>query len=228
MVVIRNPQKCKPVANQIDRGHGILDHRPREGNQQPILDNPGHIHGQRRRLAHQQEHGEVQGKSTERIRPKHHEIEMETRRLPENRVLDEDPRDKQENQAARGNIVQRSNRIQGNPFRSQQDLNQYQSCGLERDRAQLQHHPPDVEPRLAVRGNRDADGDREHVGHGVGLEALPLERNADGVDGDGHQGFQHLDEGDGEVDVGGIGQPEGERVERPDWDDGGEVHLPRH
>ncbi|XP_050156219.1 histone transcription regulator 3 homolog [Malus sylvestris] len=52
--------------------------------------------------------------------------------------------------------------------------------------------------------------------------------DADGVDGDGHEGLEHLDEEDREKDVGGVGEPEGEGVESADGDDGGEVEVAGH
>ena len=97
--------------------------------------------------------------------------------------------------------------------------------GLEGDGAELEDDAPGIELGLAVGGDGDAEGDGEHVEHGVVLVGFFFEEDADGVDGDGHEGLEHLDEGDGEVDVGGIGEPEGERVEGADGDDGAEVEV---
>ncbi|KAJ8630790.1 hypothetical protein MRB53_024113 [Persea americana] len=41
------------------------------------------------------------------------------------------------------------------------------------------------------------------------------EPNQDGV---GHEGFEHLDEGDREVDIGGVGKPEAKSVDGTDGD----------
>ncbi|KAK4760124.1 hypothetical protein SAY87_023255 [Trapa incisa] len=153
---------------------------------------------------------------------------MEARCVPQEWVLDEDPWDQKEDKAAWRNVVEGSDRVQLNPLGSQQDLDHYQSRGFEGDGSELEEDAPGVELGLSVSGDGDIEGDGEHVEHGVALEGLFLEEDADGVDGDGHEGLEHLDEGNGEEDVGGVGGPEGERVEGADGDDRGEVKLPGH
>lgn len=146
---------------------------------------------------------------------------MEARSLSQNWVFNEDPWHGQEDQATRSYIVQGSDRIQRDPFGGEQDLDHDEPRSLESHSTQLENHAPCVESSFPVSGNGDSERDREHVEHGVGLEALLLEQNPDRIDGDGHEGFEHLDEGDGEVDVGGIREPERERVESSDGHDGG-------
>lgn len=100
--------------------------------------------------------------------------------------------------------------------------------GFKRDGAELEEDTPCIETGFAVGSDGDAGGDGEHVTHGVVFVGFFAEEDADGVNSDGHEGFEHLDEGDGEVDVGGVGEPEGEGVESADGDDGGEVDVARH
>lgn len=150
---------------------------------------------------------------------------MESGSVLQHRVLDEDPRHRQEEETTGCNIVQGSNRIQGDPFGCEEDLNHDQPGGLEGDGAELEDDAPGVETGFAVSGDGDAEGDGEHVEHGVVFVGFFSEEDADGVDGDGHEGLEHLDEGDGEVDVGGVGEPEGEGVEGADGEDGGEVEV---
>jgi len=47
VVVIRHAKECQPVLKQINRRHIVLDNRPREGNQEPILHHAYNVHGQR-------------------------------------------------------------------------------------------------------------------------------------------------------------------------------------
>ncbi len=49
-----------------------------------------------------------------------------------------------------------------------------------------------------------------------------------GVDEARHERLGHLDEGDGEVQVGAVGEPEGRGVERADGHDAAHVVAPRH
>lgn len=153
---------------------------------------------------------------------------MKTRLVPQDGQLHENPGHHQEQQTTRGNVVEGSDGVERNALAGQQNLDQDQPSRLESNRTQLKTDPPGIETGLAVGGNGDAERDGDHVAHGVGLESLLLEEDADGVDGDGHEGFEHLDEGDGEVNIGGIGKPEAEGVEGADGNDGGDVELTRH
>ena len=142
--------------------------------------------------------------------------------------LDEGPGHDEEAEAARRDIVERGDRVERDALGREQDLDEHEPRGLEGDGGELQRDTAHVEARLAVGGDGDAEGDGEHVEHGGGPEGLLLEEDADGVDGDGHERLEHLDEGHGQVDVGGVGEPERHRVERADGDDGGGVELRGH
>lgn len=165
MVVIGHAQKRQKVAKQIDGCHRVLDDRPRERDQQPVLDDPGDIHGQSRSLSDKQEHGEIQSESAEGIGAEDDEIEVEARGFPQHRVLHEDPGNGEESQAAGGDVVQRGNGVQGDTFGGEEDLDQDEPCGLESDGTQLENNPPGVEFGLAVGGDGDTHRDGEHVGH---------------------------------------------------------------
>ncbi|GER35355.1 TAP domain-containing protein [Striga asiatica] len=78
VIIVTHTQESQSVPKQIQRRHRILNHRPREGNQQPILDDAGHVHGQRRRLPHKEEHGEVERERAQGIGSENQEIESET------------------------------------------------------------------------------------------------------------------------------------------------------
>ncbi|KAF5459150.1 hypothetical protein F2P56_023130 [Juglans regia] len=153
---------------------------------------------------------------------------METGSVPQQRVFHYHPRQGQEHQTTRRDIEKRRDGVQANTFGIQQNLDQDQPGGLECDSQELQHHPPRVELGLAVGGDGDAEGDGDHIEHGVGLESVLFEDKADGVDGDRHEGLEHLDEGDREVDISGIGEPEGEGVEGADGDDRPNVEVSGH
>eukprot|EP00268_Persea_americana_P015546 TRINITY_DN1721_c1_g1_i1.p1 TRINITY_DN1721_c1_g1~~TRINITY_DN1721_c1_g1_i1.p1 ORF type:complete len:365 (+),score=62.89 TRINITY_DN1721_c1_g1_i1:532-1626(+) len=228
MVVIRHTQESNPIPDQIHRRHSILNHRPREGNQKPVFHNPCNIHGERGRLPNQQEHGQIQRERAERIGAKNSEIDLESGGLPEDGEFDGDPGDEEEDKAAGGDVVEGSDGVESDPFGGEQDLDEDEAGGLKGDGGELEEDAPGVESRLAVGGYGDAEGDGDHVGHGVRLERVLLEEDADGVDGDWHEGFEHLDEGDGEVDVGRVGEPEAESVEGADGDHRTDVQLAGH
>lgn len=228
MIVIPNSQKCQTVSKQIDRRHRVLYHRPRKSNQQPILHHSGHIHRQCRCLPHKQKYSQIQGKCAEGIGTEYHKIKLKPRIVLQYGQLHENPGHQQKHQTTRRNVVERSDGVERNALAGQQNLDQDQPSRLKGNRTQLKTNPPGIKSGLAVGGNGDAERYGEHVTHGVGLESLFLEDDADGVDGDGHEGFEHLDEGDGEVNVGGIGEPEAKGVESADGDDGGDVELTRH
>ncbi|PON88986.1 hypothetical protein TorRG33x02_152150 [Trema orientale] len=228
MVVIGNTQERQSIPEQIDGCHSILNHRPREGDQEPIFHHTSHVHGQRGSLPNKQKHGEIQRESAERIRPENGEIQMETGRIPQQGVLHDHPRNAQEREATRRDVVKRSNGVQANTLGIKQNLNQNQPGGLKSHGQELQHNPPGIEFGLAVSRDRHPDRDRDHVEHGLGLESVLLEENPNGVDGDGHEGLEHLNKRHREVNVSGIGEPEREGVEKTDRDDGLEVELAGH
>ncbi|QHN80623.1 uncharacterized protein DS421_20g679800 [Arachis hypogaea] len=116
VVIVGNPQERQPIANQIHRRDGILNHRPRKRNQEPVLHHSSNVHGQSRSLSNEQEHGEVQSKSAEGVSTKDDEIQMETGVIPERRVLHDQPRDRQEHEAAGRNVVERGDRVKRDPL----------------------------------------------------------------------------------------------------------------
>lgn len=81
---------------------------------------------------------------------------------------------------------------------------------------------------LAVGGDGDSKWNWEHVKESIGFERLFFKEDADGVDGDRHKGFKHLDEGNREEDIGGIGEPKGEGVESADGKNRGDVEIFGH
>ena len=111
MIVIPNTQKRKPVPEKIQRRDRILNHRPRESDQEPVLNHTSHIHSQSRGLPNKEKHSKVQRERANGIGPEDNEIEMETRSLSKNRKLHKDPRNRQENETARSDVVKRRYRV---------------------------------------------------------------------------------------------------------------------
>jgi hypothetical protein len=228
VVVVCHPQEGDPVAEQVDRRDRVPDHGPREGDQQPVLDHPGDVHGERGGLADEQEHRQIQREGAERVGPEHEEVRAERADGAQPGQLDEHPRHEQEAEAARRDVVQRGDWVERDALGGEQDLDEHEPRGLERHRGELQRDTPNIEARLAVCGDGDAERDGEHVEHGGRPEGLLLEEHPDGVHGDGHERLEHLDEGHGEVDVGRVGEPQRHGVERADGNNGGGVELRGH
>nr|GMD41025.1 hypothetical protein TorRG33x02_241540 [Ipomoea batatas] len=65
--------------------------------------------------------------------------------------------------STRSQGIERKRRQLGATY--EQDLNHNQSRGLKRDGGELQQYPPGIVLSLAVGGNSDADGDRDHISH---------------------------------------------------------------
>jgi hypothetical protein len=229
VVVVSHPEEGDPVAEEVDGGDGVADDGPGEGDEQPVLDDAGDVHGEGRRLADEQEDGEVEREGAEGVGAEDEEVRLEAAGDgAQPGQLDEDPGHDEEGQAAGRDVVERGDGVERDALGGEEDLDEDEARGLEGDGGELQGHAARVEAGLAVRGDGDAERDGEHVEHGGGPEGLLLEEHPDGVDGDGHQRLEHLDEGDGEVDVRGVGEPERERVEGADGHHGGEVEPRRH
>lgn len=186
MVVIRHAKERQPVTEQINRRHGVLDNRPREGNQEPVLHHASHVHGQRRGLPDQEKDCQVEREGAEGVGPEDHEIELEGGGVSEDRVLHEDPGDGEEDEAAGGDVVERGDGVERDPLGGEEDLDHDEARGLEGNRAHLEEHAPGVETRFPVSGHADSERDGEHVEHGVVFVRLFAEEDADGVNGDGH------------------------------------------
>lgn len=153
---------------------------------------------------------------------------MERRGLTENRKLNKNPRNKQECKAAGSHVVQRSDWIERNTLRGKQDLDEDKAGGLKGDSRELKSHPPNIEPGLTIGSDGDPKGDRKHVRHGRRPEGLLLEEYPNRVNSDGHEGFEHLDKRNREVDVCGVGEPQRERVKSADGENRGDIELACH
>lgn len=186
MVVIRHAKERQPVPEQINRRHSVLDNRPRERNQEPVLHHACNVHGQRRGLPDQEKHSKVEREGAEGVGPEDHEIELEGGGVSEDRVLHEDPGDGEEDEAAGGDVVERGDGVERDPLGGEEDLDHDEARGLEGDGAELEEDAPGIETRLPVGGDADSEGDGEHVEHGVVFVGLFAEEDADGVNGDGH------------------------------------------
>lgn len=87
---------------------------------------------------------------------------------------------------------------------------------LKEQRGQLLEEALENQVLLAQRADPDAGGDENHVEGGAGGVLLDAQGHAAAVDEPRHEGLGHLNEGDGEVEVGGVGQPERGRVQHAD------------
>ncbi|KAG2400271.1 Pentatricopeptide repeat-containing protein [Vigna angularis] len=112
VVVIRHAKERQPVTEQINRRHGVLDNRPREGNQEPVLHHASDVHCQCRGLPDEEKNCEVEREGTEGVGPEDHEIELKGGGVSEDRVLDEDPGDGEEDEAAGGDVVERGDGVE--------------------------------------------------------------------------------------------------------------------
>jgi hypothetical protein len=215
VVVVRDAEERDAVADEVDGRDGVLDDRPREGDKQPVLDHARHVHRQRRRLPHEQEHRQVKRERAEAVGPEHEHVGA--RRGGgglQPGQLDEAPGHGEEGEAAGRDVVERGDGVEQQAPGREQDLDEHEPGGLRGDGGELERDAEHVEPRLAVRRDGDPGGDAEHVEHGGAAERVGAEGHGEGVDGDRHQRLEHLDEGDGEVDVRRIGEPERQRVQR--------------
>ena len=204
VVVEADSDEGDTIAEQVDGGDLVHDDGPRKSDKQPVLDHPGDVHGESRRLPDQDKHRNVEQERHHRVQAERQKVELEGGHLHQPGILDEVPRHRQEHEARRRHVVQRGDRVERDSARVEQNLDEHQAQSLHAYGPELQHDAPHVEPRLTVRSDGDSDGDRHHVGHGLRVKHILLERYAQGIHGHRHEGLQHLDERHAEIDVGGV------------------------
>lgn len=71
-------------------------------------------------------------------------------------------------------------------------LNEDKSRGFHNECCQLDQDAVNVELRLSIGSDGDPKGDNKHVGHGGAAVHLLAHEDANGVDKDWHQSFEHL------------------------------------
>jgi hypothetical protein len=228
VVVVADGDEGDAVADEVDGGDPVHDDGPREGDQQPVLHHASDVHRESRGLPDQEEHGDVEQERDHGVQAERHEIDLVGRHGQQLRILDEVPGQGQEEEARRGDVVQRGDGVEGDSSRVEQNLNQHQAQGFDAHGRELQSDAPEVEPGFAVGGDGHPDGDHDHVTHGLRAELVLLEGHAQGVDRHRNERLEHLDEGDAEVDIRGVGEPQRQRKEQPDGHYGPQVELLRH
>lgn len=126
-----------------------------------------------------------------------------------------------------GVVVQADEGVHLKALAAEHDLYHDDADGLEGDAADLVEEADHGELDLAEGGEGDAGDDDEDVEQGgeAGVGDAPGPRGEE--DGDGGGRLEHLDEGDGEVEVDEVGADEGARVEEADGADGAEVEARR-
>jgi hypothetical protein len=120
-------------------------------------------------------------------------------------------------------IIQTDQRIHLELCPTQQLLNHHQPHRFKYDPSTLEQESNQHELDLADGGDHDANDDEADIAEGfergLGDAHAPAGEQGD----DGHGCFEHLDEGDGEVEVGEVAADEGEGEHETDGDDATEV-----
>ena len=142
--------------------------------------------------------------------------------------LQEAEHDEVHGRARRSKIVQRDEGIHLELATAQESLYHSQSSRLAQDADNLHDEADHHELDLAVGGNDDAQHDHRDVTEGLEVWRCHAQAPCYKEYGNWCSSLEHLDEGDGEVEVGGVGEHEGEREEEADGDDGAEVDAACH
>lgn len=179
---------------------------------------------------YEEDAGDVEGKGDAGVEEQHGEADLV-------KVLDvelaelAEPGDEEVHDGADGGVVVETDEgvhLLGVLVAFQQDLDHDETDGLEDDAAHLEDEADPGELDLAKGGEADAADDEEDVVKGLHGGVGDAPDPAGEEDGDGGGGLEHLDEGDGEVEVDEVGTDEGARVEDADGHDGAQVDAARH
>lgn len=172
--------------------------------------------------------GNVEHKGNERISEEKAEADARHVLRVEVWNLGEESDDKVHGGADGGIVVEADEGIHLKPLAAQHDLNHDDPDGLDSDAANLVEKADEGKLNLAKRGEGDAGDDDEDVEKGgeVGVGDAPGPRGEE--DGDGGGRLEHLDKGDGEIEVDEVGEDEGGRVEDADGPDCAQIEARRH
>ncbi|THU68908.1 hypothetical protein C4D60_Mb08t08810 [Musa balbisiana] len=67
MIVVGDAEEGDPVAEEVDGGDGVADDGPGEGDEEPVLDDAGDVHGEGGGLSDEEEDGEVESEGAEGV-----------------------------------------------------------------------------------------------------------------------------------------------------------------
>lgn len=193
------------VTQALERRHDRVENNHGAHNEQDILDDTGEGENQGGCGADEENEGQVEGESAGGVGQENERADFWEvgKRSP---ALNEGEDESEHAGADGGEVVDRHEGIHLESL--EQDLDHDQAGGLEENGDSLENEAEQVESGLAVGGDGDAAGDAEHdekLGRVGGLKA-----ECDGHEehGDRGEGFDHLDVGDAEVEVGVVAEDE--------------------
>lgn len=127
-----------------------------------------------------------------------------------------------------GEVVQRNQRVHLEVGRAQESLDHGKSESLEDDTSNLVHDTNNDEVDFAHRRNDDTDDNSGDVEELLQVWRRHTQSPAGNQDGDGSGGLEHLNEGNGEVEIGQVAADQTQAEEDTNGDDGSQVDATGH
>lgn len=166
-MVEMNEGSTDGVAGDVEGGDGgVGEDEGGEADEDPVLEDAGDADGEGPGSGDDEEDGEVERESAEGVGEEDEQVE----RLKEvgeienvGGLLEEEPGDEQEEEAARGDVVEARDGVQRQPFALQQHLREHEPERLRKHSGHLEHRPHHVEVDLSVRRHHHTHAHHHHV-----------------------------------------------------------------
>lgn len=127
-----------------------------------------------------------------------------------------------------GEVVERNQRVHLEVGGAQESLDHGKSEGLKDDTSNLVHDTNNDEVDFAHRRNDDTDDNGGDVEELLQVWRGHTQSPAGNQDGDGGSGLEHLNKGNGEVEIGQVAADQTQAEEDTNWDDGSQVDAAGH
>lgn len=127
-----------------------------------------------------------------------------------------------------GEVVERNQRVHLEVSGAQESLDHGKSESLKDDTRDLVQDTNNDEVDFAHRRNDDSDDNGGDVEELLQVWRGHTQSPAGNQDGDGSGGLEHLNKGNGEVEVGQVAADQTQAEEDTDWDDGSQVDAAGH
>ena len=181
-----------------------------------------------RSLANQEDDGDVEHESAETVEEEGEETDVVDISHAALGDFPDESNDTVHDGADGGEVVERDEGVHLQVGRAEQTLDHGKTEGLEHDTGKLEQDTNDDKVNLANGGNDDTDdngGDVEELLHVGGRDT---QGPGSEQDSDGGGSLEHLDEGDGEVEVGQVTADQTQAEEDTDGNDCAQVDAARH
>lgn len=227
-LVVNHATESNGVTEELQTGDvGAPDHHG-GADKHDILQHTAEGKDDSRSLANQEDDGDVEHESAETVEEEGEETDVVDISHAALGDFPDESNDTVHDGADGGEVVQRDEGVHLQVGRAEQTLNHGKTEGLEHDTGELEQDTNDDKVNLANGGNDDTDdngGDVEELLHVGGRDT---QGPGSQQDSDGSGGLEHLDESDGEVEVGQVTADQTQAEEDTDRNDSAQVNAASH